>query len=363
MEILRKYGVATHIYIPIVKRAVVDFAVSADWTPAAGDVKISKDGGAAANVTNLPTAITMGNTAMWDFSMTATEMQAAKIMVTVADSATKAVEDQMFIIGTYGNASAEHAVDLDDSVRAGLTALPNAAAEAAGGLYTRGSGAGQINQNANGQIDSRTVTMANDVVTAAAVANAAIDAATFAAGAIDAAAIAADAIGSSEFAQAAADKVWASAARSLTDKAGFALAAAEYTALVNLMWDELTSEGRTAGSFGQLLKDNLNAAVSSRAIPGDAMDLVVNAVDALALASDAVDEIWNRTLTELAQAQPAATPSAANALMLLYMMARNASKSTSSERRVLNDAGTVIIKAPMSDDGTTFDQGKMVAGP
>lgn len=43
--------------------------------------------------------------------------------------------------------------DPHDTVRLGLTALPNAAAEAAGGLYTRGSGAGQINQQANGQID------------------------------------------------------------------------------------------------------------------------------------------------------------------------------------------------------------------
>ena len=40
-----------------------------------------------------------------------------------------------------------------DSVRMGMTALPNAAAEAAGGLYTRGTGAGQINQPANGMID------------------------------------------------------------------------------------------------------------------------------------------------------------------------------------------------------------------
>lgn len=151
---LSKYGVARHIYIPIIKRAVVDFAVSADWTPVAGDVKISKAGAAAADVTNLPTAITMGGTAMWDFSLTATEMQAAQIMVSVADAATKAVEDQFFIIETYGNASAQHAVDLSDSVRAGLTALPNAAAEAAGGLYTRGTGAGQIRQDANGRIDA-----------------------------------------------------------------------------------------------------------------------------------------------------------------------------------------------------------------
>lgn len=49
------------------------------------------------------------------------------------------------------------AVNLFDSVRAGMTALPNAAAEAAGGLYTRGTGAGQINQPANGQIDANVI--------------------------------------------------------------------------------------------------------------------------------------------------------------------------------------------------------------
>ena len=43
--------------------------------------------------------------------------------------------------------------DPQDSVRMGMTALPNAAAEAAGGLFTRGTGAGQINQETNGRID------------------------------------------------------------------------------------------------------------------------------------------------------------------------------------------------------------------
>src|SRR3954471_8615880 len=111
MPYLSKYGVARKICIPMVKRAVVDHAVSADWTPAAGDVKISKDGGAAANVTNLPAAIAMGNSALWDFSLTATEMQAAQVMVTIADSATKAVEDSAFVIQTHGNASAQFQLD------------------------------------------------------------------------------------------------------------------------------------------------------------------------------------------------------------------------------------------------------------
>lgn len=44
------------------------------------------------------------------------------------------------------------------------TALPNAAAEAAGGLYTRGTGAGQINQTVNGLANSNLVNIAGAAV-------------------------------------------------------------------------------------------------------------------------------------------------------------------------------------------------------
>ncbi len=56
------------------------------------------------------------------------------------------------------------AVNTQDSVRGGMTALPNANAEASGGLYTRGVGAGQITQSTNGQIDVD-VKKINSVVT------------------------------------------------------------------------------------------------------------------------------------------------------------------------------------------------------
>lgn len=118
MALLSKYGVARDIYFPLIKRSVMDFAVSGDYTHASGDVKISKDGGAAATATNAPSAITMGNTAMWKLTLTATEMQAAQIMVTMGDAATKAVEDQMIIIETYGNASGQHAFDLGTAITA-----------------------------------------------------------------------------------------------------------------------------------------------------------------------------------------------------------------------------------------------------
>jgi hypothetical protein len=111
---LRKYatGSGSDIYIPIVKRGVVDFAVSADWTPAAGDVKISIDGGAAANIGTLPTAVTMGNGAYWKFVFSNGELTGKKMVVEVADSATKAVEDQCFLIETHGNALAQYQADL-----------------------------------------------------------------------------------------------------------------------------------------------------------------------------------------------------------------------------------------------------------
>ena len=113
MFLLAKYGTSLTIEVPVLKRDVADFAVGADWTPSAGDVKVSKDGGAAANITTLPTALTMGNTALWVVSLSATEMQAARIVVTIADSTTKAVEDQCVLVLTYGHASAHIELDFD----------------------------------------------------------------------------------------------------------------------------------------------------------------------------------------------------------------------------------------------------------
>lgn len=52
-----------------------------------------------------------------------------------------------------------------DATRFGMAALPNANAEAAGGLYTRGTGAGQINQDANGRIDSNLLAILGTTLT------------------------------------------------------------------------------------------------------------------------------------------------------------------------------------------------------
>lgn len=117
MPFLRPYNTllvtgTTGIRIPIIKRASVDFAVSADWTPSAGDVTVKTGAGASGNITNLPTAITRGNTAEWEFILTAAELSGKTVTVLISDAATKVIEDQCFIVETYGNASAMYAADL-----------------------------------------------------------------------------------------------------------------------------------------------------------------------------------------------------------------------------------------------------------
>lgn len=61
--------------------------------------------------------------------------------------------------------------------------------------------------------------------------------------------------------QAGADKAWSTAARALTDKAGFSLSAAGILAI----WHQLTAAIVTASTIGKLIKDFLDAAISSRA--------------------------------------------------------------------------------------------------
>ncbi len=107
MVYLRRYGLATTLDFSLVKRDVADLAVSADWTPVAGDVKINKDGGADANVATLPSA-PASTTAKWIQPLAASELSAARAVLTVIDQGTKAVEDWMLIVETYGHPLSQH---------------------------------------------------------------------------------------------------------------------------------------------------------------------------------------------------------------------------------------------------------------
>lgn len=90
-------------------------------------------------------------------------------------------------------------------------------------------------------------------------------------------------------------------------------------------------------------------------------DLVVN----LQTSSRQIDDLAyvGEMIAELPQAQPDATPSWEEAIMFLYMALRNARTDTAAGSNISNDAGTVIAKAALSDNGSTFTKDKFVSGP
>lgn len=108
--ILRKYGAAATLDgISLYTANSND--LKANPTLASGDVQISKDGGAFANITTLPAATPASGVAV-RVSLSATEMQAARIVVKFVDqTATKEWDDLSLVIETFGNASAQYVAD------------------------------------------------------------------------------------------------------------------------------------------------------------------------------------------------------------------------------------------------------------
>jgi hypothetical protein len=78
---------------------------------------------------------------------------------------------------------------------------------------------------------------------------------------------------------------------------------------------------------------------------------------------DVEDVLGASTLSELTQAQPPTNPTLSQALMALYMALRNNLTTTASTKSIFNNAGTVIFKKALSDDGTTYTETKAVSGP
>ena len=80
-----------------------------------------------------------------------------------------------------------------------------------------------------------------------------------------------------------------------------------------------------------------------------------------------VDTALDTAISELSQAAPSATPTVRTALMLLYMALRNRlDVNTSGSPDVLNvynDAGTVIAKKQVTDDGSDYSEAEMETGP
>lgn len=132
--------------------------------------------------------------------------------------------------------------DLNDTVRLGLTALPNVASGSAGAVITSGTGTAQLS------VSSGLVTLAGVTHTGAVVPTVTTltNLPAITANWLTAAGIAAGALnGKGDW---------------NIGKTGYALSAAGIQAI----WDALTSALTTVGSVGKLIVDNINATISSR---------------------------------------------------------------------------------------------------
>ena len=102
MEVLRQYATASTINFPLIERDIQDFRTSG-ITFVAADTQIMQNEGAFANTGSVPAHEGNG---IYSLALTATEMTAARIVITCVDSATKLWEDQAIIIQTYAHGSA-----------------------------------------------------------------------------------------------------------------------------------------------------------------------------------------------------------------------------------------------------------------
>ncbi|KKL14612.1 hypothetical protein LCGC14_2513900 [marine sediment metagenome] len=107
---LRKYGAQTTVHFVLYEIDGVDLRV--DAVDAGADCTIMKDEGAEATCVSDFADEGKG----YSLVITATEMEAAEIMVYIVDSAAKVWLDEALKIETYGHASAMHAMDLDTTV-------------------------------------------------------------------------------------------------------------------------------------------------------------------------------------------------------------------------------------------------------
>jgi len=97
MEVLGEFGLAQTFFVPLIDRGTLDFE-STPVTFAAGDVTLSIDAGAFANIGTLPSHEGNG---IYSFPLTAAETAGTRIVVVLIDqSSPKLWEDQAVILST-----------------------------------------------------------------------------------------------------------------------------------------------------------------------------------------------------------------------------------------------------------------------
>ena len=218
---------------------LVNASTGAALTGATVTAKITLDGAAQATASGTVAELASGQY-VWSPAQADTNANSLGVLFT----ATSAIPVGFTIFPT--------SADPTDSVRLGLTALPNATAGSTGGVGTvdannaikvqSGTGTGQISIT-SGVVSANTTQVSGTAQTARDL-GAQLDATV-----------------SSRLASASISLTGgAVTVGTNSDKSGYSLSAAG----VQAIWDALTSALATASSIGKLLVDNINATISSR---------------------------------------------------------------------------------------------------
>ena len=125
MHVLARYNTAYTLYVPLIDKGATDF----EQTPvtfATGAIKLIRDAATAVNETNSMSHEGLG---IYSLALTAAEMQAANIVVTIIDqTSTKTWEDQCVILDTAfsGQIEANQSIIIGESTNATFTATTSA---------------------------------------------------------------------------------------------------------------------------------------------------------------------------------------------------------------------------------------------
>ena len=408
MAELRKYGASGTITFPLITVSGGTFTTGAVFATAGGDVKISKSGAAFANAANNPTHVGLG---MYQLALTASELTTTRVAVVVKDQTSPRVwEPQAILVDTYGNASAQHAFDLDSaSVTVGTnndkTGYTLASGAAVWSAATRTLTSGGVVSDSVWVETARTLTSGATV--ASSVWAAAARTLTSAGVAWTAAARTLTSGG------AVSDSVWVETARTITS-AGVVWTASPRTLSatgVDQVWDEdIVAAHSTVNTGGLILSQLTKRSITfaSQVVQGSALrqladdgtatfdrtteslqafrdsvatvsgvwsaatrtltsagvagtaaartltsgatvgnSVWVSTTRTLTSGGNVASSVWSKTITEVTGV-PAAAPAAKASLGFLYVSARNKRITTATGDKIHNSASTLIARAALS---------------
>lgn len=327
-------------------------------TLAAGDFKVSIDGGAFANMATLPTN-TPGTFAM-KFSLSASEMTGDNILVVASDAAGAEWCDQCWNIQTSPRGIADLAfpatsgrsmvVDASGLVDANAVKLgPTGAGTAQTArdvglsvLLSTGTGTGQLDFT-SGVVKANLAQILGTALTETAGQIAAAFKKFF------------DIASPTSTMNVITLVTTTTTATNLTNApTNGDLTAVMKTSVTTAATAATPTAAAVTGAVGSvtgLTASNLDATISSRATPAQVKTQVV-------------DGLNTDTYAEPAQGAPGATITLAAKIGFLYKAFRNKKTQTATTLSIFNDdAVTVDHKATVSDDNTTFTSGEVASGP